>query len=120
MKTLVAYASNSGSTKLVAERLGHALTHHHWEVTVRDVASMTPNDLQGYELIVLGSCTWERNLPTGRLEGQLPEHMHRFAEKLAQRPPKLESDRFAIFGLGRSEYTAFCGAVNHLKVLIGR
>ena len=120
MKTLILYASNSGNTRLVANRLGQRLADRGWPVTVTDVAGATPQTLNGYQLIILGSCTWERTPPTGRLEGQLPEHMHRFAQQLQAQPPRLQTDRFAVFALGRQEYTAYAAAANHLKVLVNQ
>lgn len=116
--TLIVYASNSGNTRYAAERIAEVLQQQGRSVVVRDVAGMKPHELRGYPVVVFGSCTWERRTPEGKLEGQLPEHMHRFAGSAEH--TKLPGARFAVFALGRHEYTAFAGAANHLQVLVQR
>lgn len=118
MKTLLVYASNSGNTKFTAERIAQALGAAGLAVELRDVTGMKPAELRGYEVIIFGSCTWERNVPEGKLEAQLPEHMHRFASSAEH--IALPKTRFAIFALGRHEYTGFAGAANHLQILVDR
>lgn len=115
-KVLIVYASNSGNTKLVAERIGERLAEHGFSGEVRDVARMRPADLRDHDVIIFGSCTWERTVDGQKLEAQLPEHMHRFAESTEH--VKLPDAKFAIFALGRHEYTGFAGAANHLQVLV--
>jgi flavodoxin len=116
MKALVVYASNSGNTRMVAERIGQRLEEHKIKATVRDVADMKPHDLRGYDLIVFGSCTWERFVDGQRLQAQLPEHMHRFVSSAEH--TRLPDSKFAVFALGRHEYTGFAGAAAHLQVLV--
>ncbi len=117
LSVLIVYASNSGNTRMVAERIGERLEQHGATVTVRDVSSLRPADLRGYGLVLFGSCTWSRVGPDGQwLEAQLPEHMHRFAESAEH--TRLPGTRFAVFALGRHEYTGFAGAANHLRVLV--
>jgi flavodoxin len=113
---LVVYASNSGNTRMVAERVGERLRQHGAQVTVRDVYRMRPADLRGYDLVVFGSCTWLRIVNGQPLQAQLPEYMHRFAESAEH--TRLPGTRFAVFALGRHEYTGFAGAANHLRVLV--
>lgn len=116
LNVLVAYASNSGNTRMAAERIGERLVQHGLTVTVRDIYRMRPAELQGYDVILFGSCTWSRFVNGQVLEAQLPEHMQRFVES-AEHVPLLNA-RFAVFALGRHEYTGFAGAVNHLQVLV--
>ena len=118
MKALVVYASNSGNTRMVAERIGERLREHTVETLVRDVVGMKPADLRGYDLVVFGSCTWLRIVEGQPLQAQLPEHMHRFAHSAEH--TRLPGTRFAVFALGRHEYTGFAGAASHLQVLVHR
>ncbi|MSU76418.1 flavodoxin family protein [Patescibacteria group bacterium] len=115
-KILVAYASNSGNTRLTAQHIAERLNDHGFTVTVSDVARMRPADLRGYDVIVLGSCTWSRFVDGNELEAQLPEHMHRFVE--SSEHTRLPNARFAIFALGRHEYNGFAGAANHLMLFV--
>jgi flavodoxin len=115
-KILVAYGSNSGNTRLVAERIGDRLRGHGLDTTVRDVFRMRPADLRGYDVVVLGSCTWSRFVDGNELEAQLPEFFHRFVESAEH--TQLRKTRFAIFALGRHEYNGFAGAANHLTVFV--
>lgn len=118
MRTIIIYASNSGNTKFTAELVAETLRNSQHFVVVQDVVATTSADLGKYDIVVLGSCTWSRTTDQGALEAQLPEQMYEFAGavKHKQFPGKL----FAVFGLGRHEYTGFCAAANHLQVLVGK
>lgn len=116
MNILIAYATNSGSTKEAAniaqeefERLGHA-------VTVRRAKSVDPSEFALYDLIVFGSCTWELITPARRFEGQLHGHFIILRDKLKGK--EFVGKRFAVFGVGDSSYTNFCIAANHLVALV--
>lgn len=117
-KVLIAYGSNSGNTRLTAQRIGSRLTDHGFAVTDRDVYRMRPADLRGYDVVILGSCTWSRYVEGNELEAQLPEFFHRFAESAEH--TRLPGTRFAIFALGRHEYTGFAGAANHLTIFVNK
>lgn len=116
LRALVVYASNSGNTRMVAERLGERLREHGLEAVVHDVVGLRPADLRGYDLVVFGACTWERFVDGSRLQAQLPEHMHRFVHSAEH--VRLPDSRFAVFALGRHEYTGFAGAAAHLEVFV--
>jgi flavodoxin len=116
MKLLIVYATNSGSTKEVAELItqdcisaGHAVTLISAEYTSSD-------DLKGYDCVLLGSCTWEMITPVKRFEGQLQQHMAKLRDSLKGKD--MSGQRFAIFALGDSSYTNFCIAANHLEALV--
>lgn len=116
LNALVVYASNSGNTRMVAERIGERLREAGVDATVRDVFGMKPADLRGYSLVVFGSCTWLTMIDGKPLQAQLPEHMHRFAHSAEH--TRLPGSRFAVFALGRHEYTGFAAAASHLQVLV--
>jgi flavodoxin len=113
MNVLIVYASNSGNTMFVAERIGEYLQQQKLSVTVKNVAKVTPAELGQYDVLLFGCCTWLRD---GQ-EGQLMEQFHQFAQKL---PGKVhfEGKPCGVFALGRHEYTKFCEAADQLERLV--
>ncbi len=116
MKLLIVYATNSGGTKEVAELIARDCISAGHTAELKSAEYTTPDDLNGYDCVVLGSCTWERITPTKHFEGQLQQHMAVLRDKL--RGVDLSGRKLAIFGLGDSSYTNFCIAANHLEVLV--
>ncbi|MCD4779526.1 MAG: flavodoxin domain-containing protein [Candidatus Omnitrophica bacterium] len=74
------------------------------DVTVRDVASLSPKELSDYGVIILGCSTWG--------DGELQEDFIDFEEEL--RGIDLKDKRYAVFGPGESVYSQFCKAVDIL------
>ena len=60
MKVLILYGTYSGSTLVVAEEIKKKISERFPNVTLKDVTQASPSDLNNFDLIVLGSCTWER------------------------------------------------------------
>lgn len=117
MNILIAYASNSGNTLYVSERIAATLQQAGHTVTVRNIAELSPTELGDYDLTLLGSPTWLRKTADGPLEGQLTQQWYDFAERV--RGANLPTGRqFAVFALGRHEYTRFCGAADELEKLV--
>ncbi len=118
MNILIIYGTNSSGTGVVAETIAKRLITAGHTATVQHARDTTPKDLQRQvDLIILGSCTWERFTSEGaRLEGQLQQHMFALTEAV-QEPVK---QKFALFGLGDSSYTNFCAAANHLEAAVQR
>ncbi len=116
MHVLVVYGTNSGGTKEVAELVALDFAKAGHSVSMKSAEYTVPADLDGYDCVVLGSCTWEKILPTKRFEGQLQQHMGALRDKL--KGVDLSGKKLAIFGLGDSSYTNFCIAATHLEVLV--
>lgn len=116
MNILLVYGTNSSGTAVVAQSIAEHLTAAGHTITVQHARETTPEDLRSpVDLIILGSCTWERYTPEGtRLEGQLQQHMFALLEKADVNP----KHRFALFGLGDSSYTDFCAAADHLETAV--
>lgn len=118
MNILVIYGTNSGGSAVVAETIAKRLTAAGHTVSIQHARETAPADLQRpADLIILGSCTWERFTSEGkRLEGQLQQHMFALTEA-TQEPINRQ---FALFGLGDSSYTNFCAAADQLEAAVQR
>ncbi len=82
------YGSSTGNTQHVAKMIGAA-----WDgesVDVLNVRKADPALLTSFDLIILGTSTWD--------DGQLQDHWARFIRKLDA--AHLEGKKVAIFGLG--------------------
>ncbi len=116
MHIRIIYGSNSGSTRSAAELMSELLTKSGHRVTLLSALDAQPADISDSHLTIIGSCSWDRFEGTKRLEGQLHEHWFQLQKKVGTKTfPK---HRFAVFGLGDSTYTHFCGAADHLETLV--
>lgn len=116
MTILVAYATNSSGTltasKIVADLLsnaGHAVTH-------LDIRAVEPLHLANYDIIILGSPSWDYKAASGRLEGMPHEFFRNFIQKA--HGITFPEKKFAIFGLGDTAYINFCGAADRLESFV--
>lgn len=116
MNVLIVYGTNSSGTRVAAERVHDVLVEAGHEVIIKRANAVEADELGQHDLVVLGSCSWERFEGKQRLEGQLQQHMFELAERLKDQHFAMR--KFAIFGLGDSGYTHFCGAVDHLVDLV--
>lgn len=108
MKILLVYATNSGSTLEVSNAISGELTPKGNEVTVKDATEVQPDDFGGYDLVILGSPTYD--------DGKMHELFHKLDEKFAGKT--FEGKKFAVFGLGDESYPHFCGAVEELAEFV--
>jgi len=116
MKILLTYGTNSSGTQAVSTVIGDALAATGHKVTIKRAYEEGADAFNKYQLVILGSCTWERFEGKQRLEGQLQQHMHVLTEQLAGK--KFRKQQFAIFGLGDSSYTDFCAAADKLEKFV--
>ena len=77
-RVLVAYASEHGSTKEIAERVGDVLGRDGLDVDVRDASSV--HDLGAYDAVVVGSAVY-----MGRWRGSAKHLVKRHESELAER-----------------------------------
>jgi flavodoxin I len=101
-KILIVYGSTTGNTEMVAEQIMDSLKNH--EVSLQDAADTSPEDLTKYDVLVLGSSTWD--------DGLLQQDFRDFVEGLEI---DLTDKKLAIFGLGDSNYPDFCEAADILE-----
>ncbi len=116
MTILIVYGTNSGGTKEVAEYIAQECSATGYTIKIQSAEYTTPEDLKGYDCLLLGSCTWEMITPTKRFEGQLQQHMAKLREGL--KGMTMPGQKIGIFALGDSTYTNFCIAANHLEALV--
>lgn len=105
MKTLLIYATNSGTTIEVSNYISSELTSKGHEVTIKDARDASPDEYNNYDLIIFGSSTWG--------EGEVHESFKRLFE--ASVGKSFPDKNFAVFGLGDSSYQHFCGAADQLE-----
>ena len=112
MTILIAYATNSGSTYLVAKHLSDQLKKKNLDNTLINVIELGVDDVLKYDLVFFGSNSWDFE----RKEGQ-PHHA--FIQFLDQaKSVNWQGKKFAMFGCGDKTYMRFCGALDILSEFI--
>lgn len=113
MRARIVYGTNSSGTQAVSEIIRQVLTNAGHVVSLTRAYEPGAQTFAGHDLVILGSCTWERFAGKQRLEGQLQQHMHALVQTMGKR--SFPGQRFAVFGLGDSSYTDVCAAADHLE-----
>jgi flavodoxin I len=116
MNILVAYATNSSGTLVVSVIVANALKNAGHTVSHKDIRTVKPDELAGYDVVVFGSPSWDYDSPEGHLEGQPHEFFRTFIKEAAE--VRVPDKKFAIFGLGDTAYINFTGAVDHLESFV--
>ncbi|RKD21871.1 flavodoxin [Ammoniphilus oxalaticus] len=104
-KLLIVYASLSGNTEEIASVIAAGIHEDGFEVDMKEVESVTPEELLEYDGILLGSYTWG--------DGELPDEYIEFYEGLDALD--LSEKKAAVFGSGDTSYEHFCGGVDVLE-----
>jgi flavodoxin len=112
MKVIIIYATYSGSTELVSANIEEALKVKGYEVTRKHVADTTFDDLQDYDLRIFASPSWDIH---GH-QGMPHEKFVTFIE--SAKGKTLQGKKFAVIGLGDTNYPIFTGAVDHLEEFV--
>lgn len=110
MKILVAYATLSGNTQMVAEHLTEHLKSAGHDATLINQDDLDPPQMNEYEFVFLGSSTWGDGEPNPTSEV--------FMGKLKDYTEPYGAVKFAVFGLGDSSYAHFCGIADRLSDLL--
>lgn len=104
-KAIIVYGSTTGNTETLAGALAEELKSR-FEVVNKNVLDTDPQEILDYDLIVLGSSTWN--------EGELQEDFQDFYEEMDYLD--LSGKKVAIFGPGDSNWDEFfCKAVDLLE-----
>lgn len=112
MKTLIIYASNSGSTYLAGQAIQETLTNNGNDVVLKHAKDSMPNDLIDCDLVIFGSPSWKVN----NLEGQPHEFILELLSKLTS--AELSGKNVAFYGCGDRAYLRFCGAVDEMEKML--
>lgn len=112
MNILLVYATNSGGTQIAGSLVADVLKKHEFTVITKEVSDVSVADIQDKDLVIFGSPSWD----FAGNEGMPHENYLSFIEKMKSQ--KFNDKKFAVFGLGDSSYTYFCGAVDHLEDLV--
>lgn len=110
MKILVAYATLSGNTQMVAEHMHEFLKSQGHDTTLLNQDDLDPQHMNDYELVLLGSSTWGDGEPNPTSEV--------FMQKLKDHTEPFGEVKFAVFGLGDSSYAHFCGIADRFSELL--
>lgn len=97
--------STLGGAEYVADHLNEVLTEQGFDVALFNQAQL--NDIQHQPHLLVISSTHGA--------GELPENIQPLFEQLAQQQPDLTPMKFAVIGLGSSDYDTFCNAVNLIE-----
>ncbi|MBY5972949.1 flavodoxin domain-containing protein [Ferrimonas balearica] len=100
MKIAIYYGTETGNAEMLAEDIATELEDAH-DTSVADLAETAPEALKAAELNVIVCSSYD--------DGDFPASAKPFVEKLNAENPDLSGVRFAIFGLGDSEYEATYG-----------
>lgn len=108
MKTLLIYATNSGSTLEVSNTISGEFTQKGQEITLKDARDINPDEIGNYDFIIMGSPTYD--------EGNMHDLFVTLSQKLDGKT--FPGKKFAVFGLGDTSYPHFCGAADHLAEVV--
>lgn len=106
----IIYASTSGHTEYVVQRLVEFLESSKYQVTSAKVEVSKPEDLLNGDLLILASGTWN----TGGVEGQMNPHMHDFLLTTAKEID-LGGKKVMLIALGDDRYYYTCRAGEHMR-----
>ncbi len=94
MNITILYGTETGNAEMLAEDLAAHLATY--APKVRNLAEFDPDDFAPATFYIVVCSTYG--------EGELPASAKPFAQKMAVRAPDLTGMRFAVFGMGDSEY----------------
>lgn len=112
-KIIIAYASITGNTKLISESIKNKLSMNFsdkFEFELKDMASLTTEDLLNNSKFIFGSSTWS--------DGDLNPTADEYFSKLASSNISLVGKKFFLFGLGESFYPNFCTAIDKMAAYL--
>ncbi|WP_417598478.1 flavodoxin domain-containing protein [Pararhodobacter oceanensis] len=94
MQIHILYGTETGNAEMLAEDISDHLSEHAPEVT--NLEDFDPADFDAGSFYLVVTSTYG--------DGELPASAQPFAEKMAAQAPDLSGIRFAVFGMGDSEY----------------
>ena len=106
IKILIAYASQTGNARRVAEQLYQKIGVVQADVQLEDCARIQPSQLKLFSLL------WFVVSTHG--EGEPPESANHFFDQLARRQPNISGCDYGVIALGDTSYDHFCATGQQL------
>jgi sulfite reductase (NADPH) flavoprotein alpha-component len=100
LKLTVLYGSESGNSEKLADLTAKAAKDRGFKATVKNMADLTPADLQKVENLLVIVSTWG--------DGDAPESATAFHKQLMTEPLQLPKLRYSVCALGDTAYAKFC------------
>lgn len=94
MQIAVLYGTETGNAEMLAEDIAAHLSDH--DASVTNLSDFDPADFDRGTVYIVVCSTYG--------DGELPASAQPFAERMAVQAPDLTGIRFAVFGMGDSEY----------------
>lgn len=94
MQIAILYGTETGNAEMLAEDIAAHLSDH--DASVTNLSDFDPSDFDTGTFYLIVTSTYG--------DGELPASAQPFAEKMAAQKPDLTGIRFAVFGMGDSEY----------------
>lgn len=104
-KAIIVFGSTSGNCEELAGIIADTATGKGLEVVLKNVTETSVDELQDYDLILLGSSTWG--------DGELQDDFYDFDADMSN--ISLADKKVAVFGCGDSGMDDFCGAVTLIE-----
>lgn len=102
---ILVFASMTGNTEEIAKLVGKGVEEAGVKLTIRELPSGDPKELENYDGIILGSYTYG--------DGDLADEFIDYYDDMAGLD--LEGKLAAVFGSGDTAYEKFCEAVDILS-----
>lgn len=120
-KAIIIYGSTSGNAAFLGQFVKIGLESSGYETVLKNVKNATLDELKDYDLVVLGSSTWDgkkHENATGKdqnkyIQGNLQVDMRQFNDQLQLYD--FGQKAVAVYGVGHYSYTFTCNAANILE-----
>lgn len=104
-KAIVVFGSTTGNCEELAGIIANTAEDKGLDVVLKNVTEASVDELQDYDLILLGSSTWG--------DGELQDDFYDFDAEMTN--IRLDGKKVAVFGCGDSGMDDFCGAVTLIE-----
>lgn len=111
LKILLIYATNSGAT-FVAGKIIKEVLDKDFSVVMQNASETNPQDVDNYDVIILGSPTWDYAGQDGMPHEKMLELLNKWKNK------SFAQKRFAIYGCGDKMFVEFCAAVDYMEKFV--
>lgn len=109
-KVAIVYCSNTGNTKEVALGLSAAFQRAGCKVDVYGHREFYKSILHEYDAVILGTYTWG--------DGEIPEKFKPVVDEFKHKRNEFFRLVTGVFGTGETCYPKFCGAVDHIEIVL--